>query len=224
MGGAGDRHARPRHGRLGAQAFGVKRVSRVSGESAGEREGCLLQGPHRALQRSRRSGKGVAADQERRTVPVLDYALALLSGALLALSFPKFGHPACAWLALTPLVVAVIRDAQRRERRIASSWVSVSLLPRRALLLGLLTGAVYFSGTLYWLVATMTTFGGLPAAGGGFFPRPGGADFSVFPRGFSRLFFPPFFPFWAPAAFLFPLKLGTNTVGGPEGMGGFSVG
>jgi apolipoprotein N-acyltransferase len=32
---------------------------------------------------------------------------------------------------------------------------------RRALVLGLVSGAVYFSGTLYWLVETMTTFGGL---------------------------------------------------------------
>ena len=32
---------------------------------------------------------------------------------------------------------------------------------RRSFFLGLLTGAVYFSGTLYWLVETMTTFGGL---------------------------------------------------------------
>ena len=34
--------------------------------------------------------------------------------------------------------------------------------PRRAFLLGLSTGAVAFAGTLYWLVETMTTFGGLP--------------------------------------------------------------
>jgi apolipoprotein N-acyltransferase len=32
---------------------------------------------------------------------------------------------------------------------------------RRAFALGLVTGAVYFSGTLYWLVETMTTFGEL---------------------------------------------------------------
>ncbi len=32
---------------------------------------------------------------------------------------------------------------------------------RRAFLLGLLAGALYFTGTLYWLVETMTTFGGL---------------------------------------------------------------
>jgi apolipoprotein N-acyltransferase len=30
-------------------------------------------------------------------------------------------------------------------------------------MLGLLTGIIYFSGTLYWLVETMRTFGGLPA-------------------------------------------------------------
>jgi apolipoprotein N-acyltransferase len=64
---------------------------------------------------------------------------------LLALSFPKFGHPACAWIALTPLVIASAR---------ASSW-------KAAFFAGLLSGAVYFAGTLYWLVETMTTFGGL---------------------------------------------------------------
>jgi apolipoprotein N-acyltransferase len=71
-----------------------------------------------------------------------------LSGALLALSFPKFGHPACAWIALTPLVVTVVRA------RSGSS--------RRAFFLGLLSGALYFAVTLYWLVDTMTTFGELP--------------------------------------------------------------
>jgi apolipoprotein N-acyltransferase len=79
----------------------------------------------------------------------LDFALALLSGALLALSFPKFGHPAFAWIALAPLLVAVAHRPQTR---------------RRAFALGLTTGVVYFCGTLYWLVETMTTFGGLNTA------------------------------------------------------------
>jgi apolipoprotein N-acyltransferase len=38
----------------------------------------------------------------------------------------------------------------------------VSNTSRRAFFLGLLAGIVCFSGTLYWLVETMTTFGGLP--------------------------------------------------------------
>jgi apolipoprotein N-acyltransferase len=79
----------------------------------------------------------------------LDFLLALLSGALLALSFPKFGHPAFAWIALAPLLVALSHRPQP---------------PRRAFALGLTTGAGYFCGTLYWLVETMTTFGGLNTA------------------------------------------------------------
>ena len=79
----------------------------------------------------------------------MDFALALLSGALLALSFPKFGHPAFAWIALAPLLVALAHRPQSR---------------RRAFALGLTTGAVSFCGSLYWLVDTMPTFGGLNTA------------------------------------------------------------
>ncbi|MBA3297492.1 MAG: apolipoprotein N-acyltransferase [Acidobacteria bacterium] len=64
---------------------------------------------------------------------------------MLALSFPKFGHPAFAWIALTPVIVASARAHSLRG----------------AFLTGLLAGVVYFAGTLYWLVETMTTFGGL---------------------------------------------------------------
>ncbi|MFL6281082.1 MAG: apolipoprotein N-acyltransferase [Vicinamibacterales bacterium] len=106
----------------------------------------------------------------------MDYTLALISGALLALSFPKFGHPACAWLALTPLVVAIVKH--RPDKR---------LTPRRALVLGLLCGSVYFSGTLYWLVQTMTTFGQLPAAGAIFAAGMLVAYLSLFPAAFAAI-------------------------------------
>ncbi len=71
---------------------------------------------------------------------VLDYLLALLSGALLALSFPRFGHPAFAWIALVPLLIALRSPAPSGvEGRPQSSG--------RAFALGLLTGLVYFVGT-----------------------------------------------------------------------------
>jgi apolipoprotein N-acyltransferase len=70
------------------------------------------------------------------------YALATASGLLLALSFPKYGHPAFGWIALAPLLVALAR---------------VTL--RRAFLLGLVTGCVYFTGTLYWITHVMVTYG-----------------------------------------------------------------
>src|SRR6185295_19455666 len=74
--------------------------------------------------------------------------LAVLSGVLCAVSFPKFGAPAFAWVALAPLIVsAAIASRTRRP------------LLRRPFFLGLITGLIYFGGTLYWLAGTMATYG-----------------------------------------------------------------
>ena len=73
-----------------------------------------------------------------------EYGLAAASGVLLALSFPKFGHPAFAWIALTPLLVAL---------GTATLW--------RAFMLGLIAGLVYFTGTLYWITRVMVLYGDL---------------------------------------------------------------
>ena len=77
------------------------------------------------------------------------WLLAIVSGVLLALSFPRFGHPALAWVALAPLLVALAGGASLQ----------------RAFWLGLLTGTVYLWGTLYWLSNVMTRYGGINAAG-----------------------------------------------------------
>jgi apolipoprotein N-acyltransferase len=71
--------------------------------------------------------------------------LAAASGVLLVLSFPRFGHPAIGWIALAPLLVALMRR--------------VSLL--RAFTLGLTTGVIYFAGTLYWMTFVMARYGDL---------------------------------------------------------------
>ena len=73
-----------------------------------------------------------------------DYALAAASGVLLALSFPKFGHPAIGWIALTPLLITLHRRSLGR-----------------AFGLGLTTGVVYFTGTLYWITRVMVVYGDL---------------------------------------------------------------
>jgi apolipoprotein N-acyltransferase len=103
----------------------------------------------------------------------LPFLLALLSGLLLALSFPKFGHPAFAWIALAPLIVASVAHVRSR----ASA--------RRTFALGLTTGAVYFAGTLYWLVQTMTTFGGLATPVAAFAAALLIAYLSLFPAAFA---------------------------------------
>src|SRR4051794_23440788 len=87
-----------------------KGVSGVHRESSGLRVEPGIQGAGRPVRRSRRGRTSGEASREGREVHPLDLSLAALSGVLLALSFPKFGAPACAWLALTPLLVALARD------------------------------------------------------------------------------------------------------------------
>jgi apolipoprotein N-acyltransferase len=55
----------------------------------------------------------------------------------------------------------------------------------RAFSLGLVTGAVYFAGTLYWLVGTMTTFGGLGTASAVFSAGMLIAYLSLYPAAFA---------------------------------------
>jgi len=80
---------------------------------------------------------------------------AIASGVLLALSFPKYGHPAFAFIALVPLYVAL------------SGWNGrpgpvPGVTTGRGFRLGLITGFIHFAGTVYWTGATVQTFGGLP--------------------------------------------------------------
>jgi apolipoprotein N-acyltransferase len=56
-------------------------------------------------------------------------------------------------VALTPLVIAIAQCRPAAARGL-----------NRPFVFGLVTGGVHFAGTLYWLVETMTTFGGLSIA------------------------------------------------------------
>jgi len=69
----------------------------------------------------------------------------VVSGLLLVLSFPKFGHGAVAWVALVPLLVALPGT---------SGW--------RAFRLGYITGAVSALGLLYWVSLVVVQYGDIP--------------------------------------------------------------
>jgi apolipoprotein N-acyltransferase len=80
-------------------------------------------------------------------------------------------------VALTPLIVAVVR-------RPGGPGTS-----RAAFSLGLVAGMVCFAGTLYWLVETMTTFGGLPVPLAVFAAALLVAYLSLFPAAFATALF-----------------------------------
>lgn len=82
-------------------------------------------------------------------------AAAMATGVLLALSFPKYGHPALAFIALVPLFVALSGWHGRPGRM-------PGVTAGRGFRLGLIAGFIHFAGTVYWTGATVQTFGGLP--------------------------------------------------------------
>jgi len=71
--------------------------------------------------------------------------LAALSGGLLALSFPKFGHGAVAWVALAPLLVALAESHGGLD----------------SFRLGYITGALSSIGIVYWTALVVVQYGGL---------------------------------------------------------------
>lgn len=74
----------------------------------------------------------------------LPYFPALVSGGLLTASFPDTGLFYLAFIALVPL------------------WVSLgSMAPGQAFFAGLITGSVHYLSLIYWIVPTMTIYGGL---------------------------------------------------------------
>jgi apolipoprotein N-acyltransferase len=75
------------------------------------------------------------------------------------------------------------QSSSRPTNRISRLFRGVS----RPFALGLLSGGVYFAATLYWLVETMTTFGGLPTALSVFAAFLLVAYLSLFPAVFALL-------------------------------------
>ena len=71
--------------------------------------------------------------------------LAILSGFMLALSFPKFSYGWLAWFALLPLLFVLLQPIPKRA----------------AFLYSLLFGAVFYAILLYWVVGVMHKFGSL---------------------------------------------------------------
>ncbi len=98
-----------------------------------------------------------------------DCSLAVVSAALLILSFPDFDLWPLAWVGLVPLFVVVARGTQ----------------PWRAFLLGWLFGSVFFYGSCYWLTYSMIHFGGIPPLVAFVLLTPGALLLGIFPGLFT---------------------------------------
>jgi apolipoprotein N-acyltransferase len=81
---------------------------------------------------------------------VLSWVLALVSAALLVLTFPRFSLVWLAPFALTPLLIALAREPR----------------PRRRFLMGWAAGIVYWFGVCYWIQFVLAYHGGVGEAAG----------------------------------------------------------
>lgn len=74
-----------------------------------------------------------------------DFLLAIASGLLLVLTFPRFDLEPLAWVALVPLL-----------------WALLGKSPKESFWLGGLTGLIFYGGVIYWVINTMVHYGHLP--------------------------------------------------------------
>jgi apolipoprotein N-acyltransferase len=118
--------------------------------------------PARRRRRLKALGASVRASAPTRAEAILAAATVLL----LVLSFPDFNLWPLAWVALAPLMTALVA---RRMRA------------RTAFLLGWGAGSVFFYATCYWLTHAMIHFGGLPAWLAFLLLAPGALGVGVFP-------------------------------------------
>jgi apolipoprotein N-acyltransferase len=89
------------------------------------------------------------------------WLLVLLSALLQVLSFPLPGLFFLSWLALAPLVVAILNARATQALQLEESQKLVAASPWQGFLLGYNCGVLWYLGTCYWVFATMHQYGGL---------------------------------------------------------------
>ena len=97
----------------------------------------------RVSPRGRARLSAIAAQVQSAAPSLTAGSVAMVSAALLIVSFPDFDLWPLAWLALVPLFLGVARSPQ----------------PGRAFFMGWVFGAVFFYGSCYWLTYSMIHFG-----------------------------------------------------------------
>jgi apolipoprotein N-acyltransferase len=92
--------------------------------------------------------------------------LVISSAILQVLIFPLPGVYILSWVALAPLVVALLRARSAGVLEVQNSSKLRAATPGQAFLLSYLCGILWYAGTCYWIYDTMHQFGGLtgPAA------------------------------------------------------------
>jgi len=89
------------------------------------------------------------------------WLLIVVSAILQVVIFPLPGLYVFSWLALAPLIVALLRTRAAGELEVAGLIRLRPASPAQGFLLGYVCGILWFAGTCYWIFDTMRQYGGL---------------------------------------------------------------
>ena len=92
------------------------------------------------------------------------WGLVLLSAVLQIVIFPLPGLYGLAWVAVAPLLVAILRSRAPETLQLDLDGQARLLpaTPWQGFVLGYTCGILWFAGTCYWIFDTMHRYGGLP--------------------------------------------------------------
>jgi apolipoprotein N-acyltransferase len=90
------------------------------------------------------------------------WGLTLISAALQVVIFPLPNLYCFSWIAVAPLIVAILRCRAPETLQLDGQARLLPATPWQGFLLGYLCGVLWFAGTCYWIFDTMHRYGGLP--------------------------------------------------------------
>jgi len=86
----------------------------------------------------------------------------MLSAGLQIVIFPLPGLYGLAWIAVAPLLVAILRTRAPETLHLDGQTRLLTATPWQGFVLGYVCGILWFVGTCYWIFDTMHRYGGLP--------------------------------------------------------------
>ncbi len=94
------------------------------------------------------------------------WLLVMLSAALQILIFPLPNLYMLSWVAVTPLLIAVLRARQPRTLQLRAGIKLLPASPAQAFLLAYACGILWYAGTCYWIYSVMHQYGGVSTPAG----------------------------------------------------------
>lgn len=93
------------------------------------------------------------------------WLLAFVSALLQVVIFPLPNFYVLCWIAVAPLLVAILRARRPDTLQLEGSVKLLPATPLQGFLLGYVCGIVWYAGNCYWVYSTMKQYGGISAAG-----------------------------------------------------------